>query len=145
MILYGKGRILYSFWSGGKITLVALGWSKRAGLRAGFGAVIAVLIFSAFEAYRIQVNISRQHLEIYRHFVLQDEALATLRKNVWLAGNRVRDFFINRTPEQGQILRQQLEEMRRENEAALRVLSQSPSGNRVVPRLRRASPNSRPW
>ena len=138
MILYGKGRILYSFWSGGKITLVALGWSKRAGLRAGFGAVIAVLIFSAFEAYRIQVNISRQHLEIYRHFVLQDEALATLRKNVWLAGNRVRDFFINSTPEQGQILSQQLEEMRRENEAALRVLSQSPSGNRVVPRLRKS-------
>ena len=80
---------------------MALGWSKRAGLRAGFGAVIAVLILSAFEAYWIQVNVSRQHLEIYRHFVSQDEALATLRKNVWLAGNHVRDFFINNTPAQG--------------------------------------------
>ena len=49
--------------------MVTVGWSKRAGLRAGFGAVIAVLILSAFEAYRIQVNVSRQHLEIYRHFV----------------------------------------------------------------------------
>jgi hypothetical protein len=48
---------------------VSFTWSKRAGLRAGFGAVIAVLVFSASEAYRIQVDISRQHLEIYRHFV----------------------------------------------------------------------------
>ena len=77
---------------------MSLVWSKRAGLRAGFGAVIAVLILSAFEAYRIQVNVSRQHLEIYRHFVAQDEALATLRKNVWMAGNHVREFFIRTTP-----------------------------------------------
>ena len=66
-------------------------------MRAGYGAVIAVLIFSAYEAYRIQDSVSRQYLEIYRHFVEQDEALATLRKNLWLAGNYVRDFFINTT------------------------------------------------
>jgi hypothetical protein len=105
---------------------VTLGWSKRAGLRAGFGAVIAVLILSAFEAYRIQLNISRQHLEIYRHFVEQDEALATLRKNVWLAGNFVRDFFIDSSPTQGRTLSRQLEDLALENETALAALDRGP-------------------
>ena len=92
---------------------MTFGWSKRAGLRAGFGAVIAVLILSAFEAYWIQVNVSRQHLEIYRHFVEQEDALSTLRRNLWLAGNYVRDFFINTTPAQAETLRAQLEELQR--------------------------------
>ena len=81
--------------------VMAAGWSKRTVLRAGYGAVIAVLVLSAVEAYRIQVSVSRQHLEIYRHFVEQEEALTTLRRNLWLAGNYVRDFFIQNTPEQG--------------------------------------------
>ncbi len=76
-------------------------WSKRTVQRAGFGAVIAVLVLSSVEAFRIQTNVSRQHLEIYRHFVEQEGALSTLRKNLWLTGNRVRDFFIMNTPEQG--------------------------------------------
>jgi len=117
---------------------VTLGWSKRAGLRAGFGAVIAVLILSAFEAYRIQINISRQHLEIYRHFVDQDEALATLRRNVWLAGNYVRDFFINTTPAQGAALSRQLEELAQENESALAALARGPGRQSVVPEVRKS-------
>jgi len=105
-------------------------------LRAGYGAVITVLIFSAYEAYRIQDSVSRQHLEIYRHFVEQDEALATLRKNLWLAGNYVRDFFINTTPAQTLLFRRQLEELKRENDDALRVLEKAPHHQRVVPQLR---------
>ncbi|HXA52829.1 MAG TPA: sensor histidine kinase [Candidatus Acidoferrum sp.] len=115
---------------------MTLGWSKRAGLRAGFGAVIAVLILSAFEAYRIQLNVSRQHLEIYRHFVEQDEALATLRKNVWLAGNFVREFFISSTPAQGRVLAQQLDGLAQENEAALAALERAPRHQNAVPHLR---------
>jgi signal transduction histidine kinase len=115
---------------------VTLGFSKRAGLRAGFGAVIAVLILSAFEAYWIQVNVSRQHLEIYRHFVIQDEALATLRKNVWLAGNNVREFFIDNSPAQGQVLLRRLEELSHENETALDVLERNGSHRLAVPQLR---------
>jgi signal transduction histidine kinase len=115
---------------------VTLGWSKRAGLRAGFSAVIAVLILSAFEAYRIQINVSRQHLEIYRHFVEQDEALATLRKNVWLAGNYVRDFFIDTTPARGRALSRQLEGLAQENEIALASLERVPRHRNAVPQLR---------
>jgi signal transduction histidine kinase len=115
---------------------VTFGWSKRAGLRAGFSAVIAVLIVSAFEAYRIQINVSRQHLEIYRHFVEQDEALATLRKNVWLAGNYVRDFFIDNTPARGRMLSRQLDELAQDNESALRALEGAPRHRNAVPQLR---------
>ena len=115
---------------------MTLGWSKRAGLRAGFGAVIGVLILSAVEAYRIQVNVSQQHLEIYRHFVEQDEALSTLRKNVWLAGNYVRDYFINTTPAQGDLLLKQLVDLAGESEWALRVLERGPNRQKVVPELR---------
>ena len=43
---------------------MAVAWSKRTVLRAGYGAVIAVLVLSTVEAYRIQVSVSRQHLEI---------------------------------------------------------------------------------
>ena len=102
--------------------VMAAGWSKRAVLRAGYGAVIAVLVLSTVEAYRIQVSVSRQHLEIYRHFVEQEEALTTLRRNLWLAGNYVRDFFIQNTPEQGAVLVAQLQKLEQEDERAFRVL-----------------------
>ena len=95
------GKIVFSRWLRKLKWVMAAGWSKRAVLRAGYGAVIAVLVLSAMEAYRIQISVSRQHLEIYRHFVEQDEALSTLRRNLWLAGNYVRDFFIQNTPRAG--------------------------------------------
>src|SRR5437016_3193761 len=111
-------------------------WSKRAGLRAGYGAVMLVLVISAYEAYRIQDSVSRQHLQIYRHFVEQDEALATVRKNLWLAGNYVRDFFIDSTPAQNSLLHDQLQDLKRENDEALRVLEKAPHHQRVLPQLR---------
>jgi len=113
-------------------------WSKRTVLRAGFGAVIAVLVLSAVEAYRIQVSVSRQHLEIYRHFVEQEEALSTLRRNLWLAGNHVRDFFIRNTPEQGQELIAQLTLLEEEDEGALQILQRAPTHRAVAPQLRRS-------
>lgn len=113
-------------------------WSKRAVLRAGYGAVIAVLVLSAIEAYRIQVGISRQHLEIYRRYVEQDEALSTLRRNLWLAGNYVRDFFIDATPAEAQSLRAKLDTLKSEDAQALDYLSHTSSHADVVPMLRRS-------
>jgi signal transduction histidine kinase len=117
---------------------MAAGWSKRAVLRAGYGAVIAVLVLSTVEAYRIQVGVSRQHLEIYRHFVEQEEALTTLRRNLWLAGNYVRDFFIQNTAEQGAVLVAQLQKLEQDNESAFRVLERAPSHRAQVPVLRKS-------
>jgi len=115
---------------------VAAAWSKRTALRAGYGAVIGVLIISAIEAYRIQSGVTRQHLEIYRHFVEQDEALSLLRRNLWLASIYVRDFFIDSTPERGHAFLSQLNTMEAENEAALKVLDKAPNHRKVVPQIR---------
>ena len=112
--------------------------SKRAVLRAGYGAVIALLVLSAVEAYRIQMSVSEHHLGVYRHYVEQDAALTTLRRNLWLAGNEVRDFFIQTTPRQAEILHQQLEAYKAEDRAALDRLAQLGVGPDVVSKLRRS-------
>ena len=118
--------------------LMTAGWSKRTVLRAGYGAVIAVLVLSTVEAYRIQVSVSRQHLEIYRRFVEQEEALSTIRRNLWLAGNYVREFFIQNTPGQGAELVSRLQGLQQEDERALRFLERVPLHRQVVPALRKS-------
>ena len=115
---------------------MAVAWSKRTALRAGYGAVLAVLVLSAVEAYSIQVGVSQQHLEIYRRFVQHDEELSTLRRNLWLAGNRVRDFFINPTALSGEDLSMQLRVLKDEDESVLQMLERSPRYQAVVPQLR---------
>lgn len=112
--------------------------SKRAVLRAGYGAVIALLVLSAVEAYRIQMSVSEQHVEIYRHYVDQDAALAILRRNLWLAGTDVRDFFIQTTAQQAEILHQQLENHKAEDRQALDHLAQSGVGPDVISKLRQS-------
>jgi signal transduction histidine kinase len=107
-------------------------------LRAGYAVVIAVLIFSAFAAYRIQVGVFTQHLEIYRHYVDEEDDLTTLRRNVWLAGNFVRDFFIRGNPEQSRILKKQLDDLQKEDAVALDHLARISSDGAVVPNLRKS-------
>src|SRR5438067_11115176 len=117
---------------------MARAFSKRVVLRAGYAAVIAVLILSAGEAYRIQVTVSQQHLEIYRHYVSQDAALNTLRRNLWLAGNYARDFFIDTTPAQAETLHAQVEALKQECEQALEQIVQSRNAVDVLPSLRKS-------
>ena len=118
--------------------IVRWGFSKRAVLRTGYGAVIGVLILSAAEAYRIQTTVSEQHLEIYRRFIEEDGYLATLRRNLWLSGSDVRDFFINTTPAQADQLRSQLQALQKEDEHALALLDALPEWESVVPKLRKS-------
>ena len=113
------------------------GLSKRAVLRTGYGAILAVLVFACAEAYRIQSSISEQHLEIYRHYVEQDQHVAILRRNLWLANTYVRDFFIHTTPEQAAELQGQLRGLRQENDQALDRLAKISSNRDVVADIRR--------
>jgi signal transduction histidine kinase len=99
---------------------------KRSVLRAGYAVVIGVLVLSVVEAYRIQVNVSQQHQEIYRRYVTQEEQVNTLRRNLWQAGNYIRDFFIRTTPEQARILRSQLDALQSEDALALEHLAHMP-------------------
>lgn len=108
-------------------------------MRAGYAAMIGVLVVSAVEAYRIQVSVSEQHLEIYRHYVEQDVSLATLRRNLWQAGSDIRDFFIKTTPMQADVLRAEIKTMKAEDEAALQRLARSSiAGPAVAAGLRRS-------
>jgi hypothetical protein len=112
--------------------------SRRSGLRIGFALVVALLIFSSVEAYRIQDAVSERHLSIYRQFVLQDEAASNLRRTVWLAGNYVRDFFIDPRPETAGRLREQLANGRLESDQALRQLQQLMTSPAIVFPLRQS-------
>jgi len=107
-------------------------------LRTGYGAIIAVLVFAAGEAYRIQSGVSEQSVEIYRHYVEQDKAVATLRRNLWLAGTYVRDFFIETTPQQAGILKAQLEALNAENDFALAHLEKISTTRDVVANIRKS-------
>jgi len=114
------------------------GLSKRAVLRTGYGAVLAVLVFAAAEAYRIQSSISEQHLEIYRHYVEQDKPVSVLRRNLWLANIYIRDFFIHTTPEQAALLQSQLTTLRQEDDQALDQLARVSTNRGVLANIRRS-------
>src|SRR5436190_14849458 len=112
--------------------------TKRGSLLAGYAAVIAVLVFSAIEAYHIQAIVSAQQLEIYRHYVDQETSIATLRRNLWLAGNYVRDFFIRSTPDQAASLRAMVKALRKEDREALDHLTGVSSHGEMVSKLRKS-------
>ena len=115
-----------------------VGLSQHAVLRTGYIAVIAVLILSAFEAWRIQNSLSAQNLIIYRHYAEQDRALRVLRLNLWQAGNYVRDFLIVSTPSQAAVLHTQLNDLRTEDDRALQLLDRDSGRVAAIPKLRRS-------
>jgi signal transduction histidine kinase len=117
---------------------VPVGLSPHAVLRAGYGAVIGVLVLSAAEAWRIQNSLSAQNLVIYRHYADQDRALRVLRFNLWQAGNYVRDFLIVSTPAQAAILRTQLDGLKAEDDRALQSLDRDAGRGDAIPKMRRS-------
>ena len=110
---------------------------RRSVLRTGYAAVIIVLILSVVEAYRIQVNVSEQHVEIFRHYVDEETSVTTLRRDLWLAGNYVRDFFIHSTPEQAETLRLQLRDIQSDDRRVLDHLARISPQASEFPRLRK--------
>ncbi len=108
---------------------------RRSVLRVGYTAVIGVLILSALEAYDIQVTISRQQVDIFRHYVDEEQALTALRRNLWLEGIYVRDFFIRTSPEQARILTGELADIDRENRQAFDHLARISPQRTEFPKL----------
>jgi signal transduction histidine kinase len=116
---------------------VTADFSKRAVLRAGYAAVIVVLGLSAVEAYRIQISVSERHLDIYRRYAGEEARLSTLRRNLWLAGNDIRDFFIHCASihcaaEQAGVLQAQLAGLRSEDARALAGMAELPELRRKL-------------
>jgi signal transduction histidine kinase len=81
--------------------------------------VLVLLLFSSAETYRIQKSLSVRRAGIFREYVAQDAALRTLRQNVFLVGNYVRDFFLSTDPERAARLESDLQKARTDSLVAL--------------------------
>lgn len=112
-----------------------MGLSRKAVLRSGYGAIMALLVFSSFEAYRIQRAVSDQHLFIYQQFVQRDASTADLRNTISHAGTFIRDFFINTGPESARLLSAQLGKLSRESNQLLKQLRAANYASPVPPNL----------
>ncbi len=83
--------------------------------RAGYGGLIALLLFSVVEAYRVQSTLSRQNIEVYREYVKQDEALIRLRRYVWQGSVYARDFFLRPDADRAAVFRSQIRQLRNDS------------------------------
>ena len=110
---------------------------RRSVLRVGYAVVIAVLILSAGEAYQIQGTVSQRQADIFRQYVEEEQALTVLRRNLWLEGIYVRDFFIRATSDQAKILTGQLDDIERENQRVFRELARISPQQAEFPKLSR--------
>jgi signal transduction histidine kinase len=102
--------------------IVPVARSRKRVLLYGYAALIALLVFASFEAYRIQESASTHHIDLVRRYSQQDEAMSALRNAIFVAGTRVRDFFIDTRPETAARLRQYLLELRADTERSLKTL-----------------------
>jgi signal transduction histidine kinase len=102
-----------------------MGLSRRFVLRMGYGAVLVLLVFSSWEAYRIQDSTSERHAEVYRGYLKQDEALRRLRQNVFLISTYVRDFFLSTNQDRISHFEADLQSVKTACEDALRQLDHS--------------------
>lgn len=97
---------------------------KREVLRAGYAMMVALLIISAVEAYRIQQSASLQSADIYRRYVKGEELLYRCRRALFLGSIYARDFLLSPRPDRVFVFRSQLTELRAESQRALDELDQ---------------------
>ena len=96
------------------------GWlHKLTVLRLGFGAMIALLVFSALQAYRIQQAAAGQTARIYHRFAQQVELQTRIRRTLFLGSINSRDYILSNRGDRLATLRQQLGELKAEANSAL--------------------------
>ncbi len=96
--------------------------SKVHALRLGFGAMTALLVFSAYEAFRIQSDESRNTTEIYRRFVQKGEALGQIRRLLFMASIYTRDLFLRPQPDRVAVFQSQIARLQTEADETLERL-----------------------
>ena len=109
---------------------------KRAVLRAGYGAMVLLLIISAFEAYRIQRSASQQTAEIYHNHVKQDDVLYRFRRILFLGALGARDFLLNRQSDRSSVFKAQLQQWKADADRTLDELDRLPSPKLASSQLR---------
>ncbi len=68
---------------------------RKNAIRAGFGLVLALGLFSTIEAGRIQSDLSTATEDIYKQHIEQDEVRFELRRTLWTASSAGRDYLLN--------------------------------------------------
>ena len=86
--------------------------------------MIVTLALSAAEAYHIQISVSEHHLDIYRNYAEEEASLSALRRNLWLVGNDVRDFFIGPSDERAILLSRQIRDLEDDDRRVFAKLKQ---------------------
>jgi signal transduction histidine kinase len=97
--------------------------------------VVALLLFSTTQAYRIQGSLSDEALQIYHRHVRQDDLLWRLRRSLWLGANSARDFLLNPHADRDEKLASQLAALEKASADRLQELAIVP-GSKLPPRLR---------
>jgi signal transduction histidine kinase len=110
--------------------------SNTRRFRLGFGAMVALLLVVAFEAYRIQESASRQTDEIYHKHVRAAEAMWSLRRLIYLGSISARDYFLSGAPDRKAVFRGQYEQLRAESAGILGELERSLGAGRRSADLR---------
>jgi signal transduction histidine kinase len=98
--------------------------------------MIALLLGSAVEAYRIQASVSAEHVRIYHRYVAEQEIVYRLRRALYAASLDARDFLLSRRPDRETTFQTQLEQLQVETEAALDQLERLPAPAEPASRLR---------
>jgi signal transduction histidine kinase len=104
---------------------------RRARLisRAGYGGLIALLLFSVIEAYRVQTTLSRQNIEVYREYVRQEDVLVRLRISVWQGSVYARDFFLRPDADHAAVFQSQIRDLRKNSLAGIAAVRIPESSN----------------
>lgn len=111
--------------------------SKRTVLRAGYGAMLILLLASALEAYRIQQRAAAQNQQIYRRYTQQQDALYRVRRILYAGGIYSRDLLLSEAPDRVATYRGQLATLDGEVRASLHLLNLMPPSGDDTTELRR--------
>ena len=109
--------------------------SKLTVLKLGFGAMVALLVFSAVEGYRIQEQSSRNTAAIYQRFVETGEQLSQMRRLLFAASLTIRDYLFCKEAARSAAFRTELRELAAQTRQALQTLEHS-IGHRQTGELR---------
>lgn len=111
--------------------------SKRNVLRAGYGALLAFLVFSAVEAYQIQRSAARQTAEIYYRHRKAEDILYRCRRFFFVGGIHARDFLLNTDPDRAVVFKAEMTQLHSDFQKAITELDDLPALKPFSPVLRK--------
>lgn len=94
-------------------------WKGRTALLLGFGTVLALLVFAAFQAWWMQRALWKESTAIEARSVERIEALYAVRRVLYMSAIRVRDYLLDPSPNRVPAFRLHIGMMRAELQQAI--------------------------